>query len=241
MNYLIDKIFNTDTFKRNRLYALEKYAQIGKISSGLIHDLMSPITALNIQIELLDRNKINSKDYLNSIKIAADNINHYIYLIKDYINNNSSEEIFPLNKTIKDATNLIAYKAAKKDVKIILNSDSEYEIYGNRLHIYQIIINLISNAIDSYKEDQKNKKVLIDIRNKNKFLRIRIQDFGTGIESTRLKRIFDPFISKKGFESTGIGLPTIKSLIEEKFNGYIEVQSEYGHGSIFDVYLKKVT
>lgn len=243
MNFTIPNfLYKKDTRVGNHFCEIEKYAQIGKISTGLLHDIMNPITAFNLQLEMLEGKKINSAEYLNSIKKITKNVNDYVSIIKEYINEDKIEKEFELTEIIQKSIELVSHKAISNSVQIQFIRNNQYFIKNNPLYFYQVIINLVANAIDAYKEMEElsNKKVIIKILENNKTIRITIKDFGSGIDPSNMKKIFHPFYTtkqKKG--GTGIGLCTTKYIIENKFKGKIFVESEPRSGSLFHIVLKK--
>lgn len=216
---------------------INKYAQIGKISSGLLHDLISPITALNIQIQNLDETSIQNPEYLRSIKDAVVNVSNYSKLIKDYISGSSEKETLELGEEVQNSIELISYKAIKENISIQFIREKGIEILARKVHIYQIIISLLTNAIEAYEDKHLNRKVIIKLERENNEILISIQDFGKGIEDT--DKIFEPFYTTKtSAGGTGIGLSTVKHLVESEFLGRIIVQSQINQGSLFKIYFK---
>jgi signal transduction histidine kinase len=167
---------------REKISRVEKYAQIGQISSGLLHDLTSPITALNLQLETLDAEMLKNPKYLQSIKDAVVNINNYSSLIKSYISGDRTKQKLNLSDEIQKAIELISYKAVKENIQI------------------QILLS--------------------------------IKDYGCGINDT--KKIFSNFYTtKRSSGGTGIGLSSVKHIVEKELNGKIEIESEIEKGSTF--------
>lgn len=227
-------IFLPKVYKTN-LCKIEKVAQVGQISSGLIHDLLSPITALNLQIELLSQNnKLKNKKYIESIKESLNNVNSYSKLIKEYISNKQKIEKVNLNQTIDNSLKLISYKAVAGNIQLQFIRRGTFYINTKTIFIYQIIISLLSNAIESFKNDSCNKKIIIKLENIKNKICIEIKDFGRGIKNT--KEIFKPFYTtKEDIGGTGIGLSSVKYIVEKELKGKIEVESEVGKGSTFRI------
>lgn len=226
-------IFLPKIYKEN-LSQIEKLAQIGQISTGIIHDLISPITALNLQLELLNNDKLKDSRYINSIRESLERVEDYSKLIKEYISNNQKNVLLDLNKTIDDSLKLISYKAIKENIQIQFIRRGNFFVKTKPIFIYQIIISLISNAIESYRENDINRKIIIKLENINKKISLEIRDFGRGIEN--IKKIFSPFYTtKKDMGGTGIGLSSVKYIVEEELLGKITVQSEIDKGSVFRI------
>ena len=100
--------------------------------------------------------------------------------------------------------------------------------------INQVLINILSNAIQALDPEGCIK---IETSRIEDYLRIRIQDNGAGMSKSTQKRIFEPFFTtKKIGEGTGLGLSISYGIIKAH-GGQIDVKSEPGEGSTFDIYL----
>ena len=176
-------------------------------------------TLLEIVGNILDINKIES----NKMEIVE---NPYIF----------REEI---TKLVKVTSTRIGEKPI--DLKLRIAEDIPYELIGDKVHVKEVINNLLTNAI-KYTEQGE---ILVDIKciNKNNIseLIITVKDTGRGIKAELINKLFNKFerldIEKNTTtEGTGLGPAITKSLID-MMNGKINVQSHFGKGSIFVVHL----
>jgi signal transduction histidine kinase len=237
---LINKIINKNKniVEDEKLKEIEKLAQFGQLSSGLIHDLISPITSLNLQIEMLDEKIITNSDFIDSIKSAIKNINRYAELIKSYVGGKNENKIIILDEEIQKAIELISYKAIKKSIEIQFIREKDIFISTDPVLIYQIVISLVSNAIESFREIDTDRIIIIKLENFNKDIVLTIRDFGEGISDTNI--IFEPFYTtKRHMGGTGIGLSSVRHIVEREFNGKIIVKSKINKGSEFKIFFKK--
>ncbi len=219
---------------REKISLVEKYAQIGQISSGIIHDLISPITVLNMQIEMLDENIIKNPEYLRTLRAAVSSIESYSSLIKDYISGNTDKEFLILDDEIQKAIELISYKAVKENIQIQFIRNPGIQLYANKVHIYQIAISVISNAIESFRESDQYRKIIIKLEKIGDQKFLTVKDHGEGIK--HIRKIFTTFYTtKKSSGGTGIGLSSVKHLVEKELNGEIEIKSELNKGTEFKI------
>ena len=129
-----------------------------------------------------------------------------------------------------------------KGIDIIFDTDTEEKIIAyDPEKIERIVLNLLSNAI---KFSDKGDEILVNVKDKNKFVEISVKDNGIGIEKNQLDMIFDRFkqVNKslsRNAEGTGIGLSLVKSIVELQ-GGSISVESEFGKGSKFTVLIPAV-
>ncbi len=103
----------------------------------------------------------------------------------------------------------------------------------------QVFLNLIINAAHAIteklgKDFDKKGKITISTRKKDKWARIRITDTGTGIPDTIIEKVFDPFFTTKEVgKGTGQGLAISRSVVVDKHNGKLEIESKEGKGTSF--------
>lgn len=174
-------------------------------------------TLLEIVGNILDINKIES----NKMEIIS-------------MPYNFKEEITNL---VKVTTTRIGNKPIT--FKLNMAEDIPDELIGDKVHVKEIVNNLLTNAI-KYTE-KGNVTLNIKCINKNKIclLFISVEDTGIGIKAEKINRLFEKFdrldIEKNTtMEGTGLGLAITKSLVE-MMQGTINIQSEYGKGSLFMV------
>ncbi|WP_165221328.1 sensor histidine kinase [Aquisphaera insulae] len=141
-----------------------------------------------------------------------------------------------LNPGIESSINIIKGYARKKGVKVSMNLGALPVIRCRAARIHQVIVNLLTNAIDACGEDGK---VTVQTTAESAALGIRIdvRDNGCGMDPGTRDHIFDPFFTTKPVgQGTGLGLSISYGIIQEH-DGRIEVQSAPGEGSCFSVHL----
>jgi signal transduction histidine kinase len=141
-----------------------------------------------------------------------------------------------------DATLVILRNQYKDRIDVIKKYDENLPIikcFPGKLN--QVFINLISNAIHAIKKKKTGKIGFITIQttflNEQKQLCIAISDDGTGIKPEHFSKIFDPFFTTKEIgEGTGLGLSISLGIIKDH-QGKIEIQTEWGVGTTFYIYI----
>lgn len=127
------------------------------------------------------------------------------------------------------------------DFKIKVAEDIPYELIGDKNHIKEIVNNLLTNAIKYTEKGQIDLNVKCINHGKQSLLMISVQDTGRGIKAENIEKLFSKFerldIEKNTTtEGTGLGLAITKSLVE-MMGGKINIQSQFGKGSLFIVQL----
>jgi signal transduction histidine kinase len=142
-----------------------------------------------------------------------------------------------LNPGIESTINIIKGYARKKGVRIVMNLGALPTIRCRSARIHQVIVNLLTNAIDACAAETGVVTVHTQTEPEVMGVRIDIQDNGCGIDAANLERIFDPFFTTKPVgQGTGLGLSISYGIIKEH-EGRIEVQSSPGEGARFTIHL----
>lgn len=227
--------------KVKQIYRL---AEFGRLSSGIFHDLINPLTAISLNLEQIkietDSKIINAKTYLSQALLATNKMEGLISSLKKQIAKESTIQVFSLKQEIEQTIQILAYKARRAQVEIDFSISDDTELKGDALKFSQVIINILANAIDAC-EESEIKKVFISLTSTDHKIQINIKDSGVGISQENIQKIFLPFFSTK--KSTGrgfgIGLATTKDIIEKDFAGEIIVSSNPGEGSNFIINIPK--
>ena len=234
-----------------------------QLLTSLSHDIRTPLTSIigytdAIKKELLKdglndkydlQNVIENNNTLennNVIENYIDIVREKSYSLKEYLDNvfdwfklNSNEFYLDLKDT--EITEL-SRNIIKSWIVIFEEKDIDFDI---EIEEKEIICNLdqnayarvINNIIQNAVEHSKTKKIQISIKESNKKIFITIKDFGVGIEPDDLEHIFDRLYKcdkARNKVGSGLGLYITKELIE-KMNGCIDVKSEIGEGTEFEI------
>lgn len=226
-----------------QLVQAAKLASIGTLAAGVAHELNQPLTVIRGYSQLLLKDIKNESSVVSGLKKIEEQttrmkevINH----LKDFFRQ-SKLSFEPINiKEVIDNV-LLMFQQQLKIHNIEIIKEIEYglkPVYGNKNHLEQVLINLLTNAKDAILSVYKEGKIKISACNKNEtFVLITVQDTGTGILPEYMDKIFDPFFTTKEVGAgTGLGLSISYGLIKD-MGGFIEVESKPAQGSIFKVIL----
>lgn len=224
-------------------------AEIGKSSIGLFHDVLNPISGLIMYLDLIKKDKQIDQNIRKNMKPIFDSskqIQNFIKSIQTDFSSDSSSvsEIVKIDEIILNTIKILNYRSKQNNVSIYFLRQKNMEIKFNKLKMYQVFINLISNAIDSFESisDNRIRKVNIAIDNYNDGLNeniiINISDNGCGIEKEKQNKIFEHLYTTKQ-SGTGIGLTHTKNIIEKNLGGEIKLTSQLNVGTTFTVTIPK--
>jgi len=224
-----------------------------KFLANMSHEIRTPMNAVIGMNEMILR---ESKDkdileYAGNIKSAG---NMLLGLISDILDFSKIEsgviEIvnseYDLLRLIKDEELLLNTRASEKKISIHTDIDKELptKLYGDELHIKQVVTNLISNAVKYTVEGSVTLRVYHKVIDENDIdLYFSVKDTGIGIKPEHREELFDSFkrleIEKnRNIQGTGLGLSIAKQLAE-LMGGELTVESEYGKGSEFTMRVRQ--
>ncbi|MEG8947812.1 ATP-binding response regulator [Rosettibacter firmus] len=222
----------------------------------LAHDINNILTRILNSVELLKK-KISNYNEVSALLNNIENGTHIISeLIEDTVweskNKTPRKKRINLNTLINDLVNSFIVHL-KDRINFILKLDQNlYPIEGKYIDFYRVLLNLITNAVESIKEtgtitisttNLESKFINEDelkLFNNQSFIQIKIADSGTGIESSVIPFIFDENFSTKGkSKNRGFGLTIVNNIIKN-YNGSIKLKSEINKGTEFCITLPAI-
>lgn len=243
-----------DIIQEKQLKQALKKAEIANKSKteflvNISHELRTPLTTIIGITELL-QNQV-SEDLLKFIYMIQDSSNILKNLIEDLLDLSAIElqnirienKPFLLNKPIDLLVNTYKIHCSNKRIDFYYetNLTNFPVVVGDEKRIYQIINNLLSNALKFTSTGYIVLRILKEKEEENSIdLRIEVEDTGIGIPEDKINFIFDRFTKFDEFNinptGIGVGLSLVKEFVR-LMNGKIEVFSEVGKGTLFKIWL----
>jgi signal transduction histidine kinase len=232
---------------------LNRFAEFGRLSSGLFHDLINPLNAVALNMEGAKKHE-EKNPYLAEVNscldraiAAAAKMGDFVAALHRQIMKEEERKNFSLTEEIRQVIEILSYKALKAKVKIFFSSTGNVWTVGDAVKFSQISLNLIVNAIEAYppavndavKAGGIKREVNISLQAKNNKIIFTVKDYGAGISATNARRIFKPFFTTKDGAGMGIGLSMVKLAVEKEFGGTIKFVSEIGKGTTFIINFTK--
>jgi signal transduction histidine kinase len=213
-----------------RVMELHRLAESGRLAAGFFHDLMNPLTSIALSVQEL-KNKAPAmadsvKNSLDQALAASRRMENFIDAIRRQSANEEVPTTFSLNEEIGQAILLLQHKTKRAGVKIKFTENKKINGQGKPLQFYQIISNLLSNAIESYSGTiGREREISIILTGDENKIIIKVTDYGKGIPPETVGKIFDHFFTTKSQKGMGLGLAITKSIVEKDFKGKITVIS----------------
>lgn len=217
----------------------EKLVTIGKVISGLSHDIKNHLQKIEngiylIETGLQENDKKSMEKGLGTLKNSYEKMKNLVLSMVDYTRERE------LNLQLTDINNLLSMiinenKEIFKVKKIKIKKEFEKNIspiYIDPQKIERAITNLLINAVDAVEDGRGVIKVGTKYDREKEIVEIWVEDNGCGISEKNIDKIFDIFYSTKGARGTGFGLAIVQKVIKEH-NGKIEVKSQINKGTKF--------
>lgn len=211
-----------------------------QITADASHELRTPLTIILNELSWVLEKERNTEEYIESVATCQTTAQHMRSLIESLLqlaeinsgNGNLEMEQVPLDQLTSETVEILRPIADQRSVKLSLQA-KPLRALGDATKIRQVIINLISNAIQ---HTPTGSAVEVSVQEDDNSQAIVVRDNGTGIDDTNIPFIFDRFYrsGKGGQKSGGSGLGlAISKAIAVAHGGDLTVMSQKDKGSIF--------
>ena len=238
---LIQDITDAKKMEEQWLIA-EKMASIGRMAAGLAHEIGTPLNVISGRAELLQAALPHSESQQKHTSVILDQTERIAGIIQQLLTHARQtaehQEDFSLNVVVRKAVDLLHPELDKKGIAVHLELQDELpEVYGFSDQFHQVVINLMTNAMDAM--EGKQGSIQIATSQSDGCAQLAVVDTGCGICEEHMSKVFDPFFTTKEFgKGTGLGL-TVTSNIVHSHGGTIEVQNVETGGTRFVVHLPR--
>ena len=224
-----------------------KLAAVGKLVSGIAHEVNNPVSIIKMHIASVMRNTEShklSEDLIKTLRVIQRQNNKVSQIMAGLLafsrQGSFSPEWVNVNQTVHVAVGLVENTLQNQGIVYQAKlSDSLPRVFLDPIRIEQVLVNLFNNAIDTMSRGGvlTVSTALETDETHRDWVVIRVKDTGEGIEEKHIDQLFDPFFTTKEVgEGTGLGLSVSYGLIQEH-GGRIEVSSQQSKGTEFQIYL----
>jgi len=212
--------------------------------SDASHELRTPLASIKLLCDSImsakDIKVDEVREFLADISEEIDRLTRItegLLYISRIENGRKMDGVCDLTHTVVRACEMLRGNLAAAEVDISYDLPDDAYVYGNPDMIYQVVFNLIENAI---KYNKRGGSVVIVVRPGEERMVLSVCDTGVGIHEEELERIFDRFyrvdkMRSRETRGTGLGLSIVGQCMEA-IGGHIEVDSTYGQGTCFTAY-----
>ncbi len=256
-NDMVESLKTKDVEKQQieeQLRQAQKMEAIGTFAGGIAHDFNNILNVIigygNLLLKQMN-SQDSERDYLDNLLSTAKRAS---YLTKSLLTLSRQQEInlepVNINDIIRNLEKILV-SLMSKDIEISTNlSEEDLVVMADTGQIEHVLINLVTNARDAMPHGgtftistecvNKDKQFIIfsGHGDPGQYAVISVTDTGIGMNDQIKEKIFDPFFTtKEQGKGTGLGLSMVYGIIKQH-NGYINVSSKPGQGTIFKIYLQ---
>ncbi len=242
---------------RRQLANAEKLAALGELTAGVAHEINNPIAVIlgNMDVLVADLG-----DGCEDVQTEIDLIFEQVYRIRSitdrllqysrldqspagvsdeprFLSHQSRVVPVSLPSIMQESLTLLTHELDGRSICVTQDHRATLDAQINRQELQQVLINLLSNAIQALGEGGQIHIETCDVTDDS--IRILVRDSGCGIDPADLPRVFDPFFTSGKASGTGLGLSVSYGIVR-RFGGDIQVSSEPGSGSVFEMVLPAV-
>lgn len=243
------------SFRRSRLFeekcavdeALlqsQKLAALGELSSGIAHEINTPLAVIGQEVELIEahlahlepgqaKGVAESAAVIKEMVVRCRDITHQ--MLSFARKRTTVPQRIDVNELVEDMARLVEREAKLSNIEIQRLFDPKLPLVETDAPLLrQVVLNLMNNAVQAVERDGV---VAAITRREGEHIVVGVRDSGKGIPPEVKARMFNPFFTTKPpGQGTGLGLSISLSIVD-KLGGTIEVESEPGRGALFEVVL----
>jgi signal transduction histidine kinase len=242
------------TIKNEYLRQVEKMEALGQLASGIAHDFKNVLFGINGYATLIRKKAVNEptlQKYSEKILEVSEMASKLISNMQSFSRKESHEMLSIDIHTIIDNTIHLLEHSISKQITLSCQFEAEFhDVYGNSAMLQNVFLNIGINAKDAIESEgticfrtqnrvfnENDTLVVIKKLIPGEYIIISVEDSGKGINEDIMHKIFEPFFTTKDKgKGTGMGLATSYTTIKEH-QGIIDVKSQMGKGTTFEIYL----
>ncbi|MBD3841368.1 MAG: response regulator [Campylobacterales bacterium] len=238
-----DQLLQQLNEKDEILIQQSKLASLGELFEAIIHQWKQPLSSIslcnaNIRVEqefkTLTAEKLSSM--LDEIDDSTKHLAETLDVFRDFLNNETTKSLTLLQNLIDKTLKIISSKLRNRSIELKLDVDN-IEIFTLQNDLIQVLMNIITNAMHAFENNQSIQKRVIQIKahKQSDSIHIQICDNAGGIQEENLEKIFEKyFTTKDEKKGSGLGLYICKKILENKLEGNI-VAKNIPNGACFTI------
>lgn len=228
----------------------EKLATIGQLASGLAHEIGTPLNIIGGRAEMAKRRPADKEGTQKNLDIIIQQTERITRIIQQLLGfarkKRPEQKVLKINTLLEGTLDFLEPQIQNQKVSVLRDlRDNLPSVVGDPDQLQQVFLNLILNAIQSM-PNGGNLRLFTSSKSihqegfengQRQYVEVSVEDTGVGMEQKVVENIFNPFFTTKETEKgTGLGLTVSQGIVQDH-EGWIDVESEVGKGSVFRVYL----
>ncbi|MGB6300983.1 MAG: ATP-binding protein [Rivularia sp. (in: cyanobacteria)] len=236
-----------------QVFHLQRLQSLGMLASGIAHDINNLLTPVLGIADLLKYSfpdaDVETHNLLDILKTNARNAAELVKQILSFSRGvEEKRTVIQVGQLISEVKDFALSSFPKSIVIDTYIPEKSWLISGDFTQLHQVLMNLCINARDAMPEggtlsisvdnlfiDESYVQICPDAKT-GAYIVITVMDMGNGIHPEIVDQIFEPFFTTKLDGGTGLGLSTVKTIVENH-GGFINLYSKPGEGTVFKIYL----
>lgn len=223
-----------------------RYAEIGQLMSGLVHEIRNPLNAMRLNLHVLERSErmprellteelaLDRETMIQETQHQIDAVEGLLRILQSYMRSDVARpELLDMRKEVQATLNFVRPLLEHREMLVVARMpEQSLGILMDRDRFRQVLLNLLNNACEAM---QPGGTIEIALRQEQQSAVMVISDHGEGIPAAIRERIFEPFYSTK-HTGTGLGLAIVRRHLEDA-GGEVHCAARANSGSEFIVRL----
>jgi signal transduction histidine kinase len=207
-----------------------RHVVMGEMIAMLTHQWRQPLTAMMLSVgtikmqhnvmelsdseaQLLNTQTLKIEDMMATQVELLNDFKNFFHPIKE-------QALFNITNNVQSVLNMLNGYIVKYSIKVTLNIPRQLEIDGFERDFRHVLINLITNAVDQIKLNSiKDPIILVTAGFQDGSFVLTVEDNAGGIDDSVINNLFEPYVSTKSLNGTGLGLYMVKRMVEESCGG----------------------
>jgi signal transduction histidine kinase len=218
----------------------DKMASLGRVAAGIAHEIRNPLSGINLYLSALSdktRGLAEVEDIVTKMRAASQRIEGVIKRVLDFSRPTAPKvSLINLNQVVSNVMELSAVTLRKAGISLEASlAESLPLAHADRQLLEQVLMNLITNAVQALAETEGEKRIGLDSSLELDRIVIRVSDSGPGVPPALREKVFDPFFTGRR-EGSGIGLSLCHRIVSDHGGKLSVSQSRWG-GAMFTMEL----
>lgn len=229
---------------RETVSRAERLSALGIMAAGIAHEINQPLNSLKVLADGMLYWQRQGKtpeisavmESVQEISRQADRIDMIIKHMRSFIHSSETSSSLPcdLNQAVEQSLSLMGSQLMSHEIEVSTDLAEQLPpLYGNSIQLEQVMINLLSNAMQALDTlDKPGKQVRIATSRVSGLVQLTVSDNGPGISKAIKDKIFDPFFTTKSTGGgMGLGLSIVHSIVAS-FGGQIKIKANKPAGGV---------
>lgn len=226
-------------------HTAERLVTLGTVATGLAHEIRNPLSAINLNLQMIEEDLAQSEVYSDEIKKLLGGAKSEIRRLERLASNfliyakplKLDEKVIILPEVLNEVAQLMTKECEKEKIQLIRqDGPGDLTVLGDRDLLQQALLNLLVNAREAIlPQSDRTREILLGVHQEVGQVVVSIKNSGNGIGKEESKKLFDLFYSSKR-GGTGLGLPIAQRIVEGH-GGRLKWKNQSGGGVEFSIHL----